>query len=54
MKNKEYIKPEINVIHIQEIQSILTGSQITKASDDDYNEENVDDYRDTWGNIWSE
>lgn len=45
MKKKEYIKPQMNVFKA-DMQALLAGSQIEKmqlerASDDDYNEENI-------------
>ena len=30
------------------------GSYIEKAKEEDYSEESVNDYRDTWGNIWAD
>ena len=53
MKKKEYIKPELNVYRM-ETQAILAGFYIEKAKEDDYSEESVNDYRDTWGNIWAD
>ncbi|WP_299271071.1 hypothetical protein [uncultured Prevotella sp.] len=53
MKKKEYIKPELYVFKM-ETQAILAGSVIEKAKEDDYSEESVNDYRDTWGNIWAD
>ena len=53
MKKKEYIKPELNVCQM-ETQAILAGSCLEKAKDEDYSEESVNDYRDTWGNIWAD
>lgn len=53
MKKKEYIKPELNVYRM-ETQAILAGSYIEKAKDEDYSEKSVNDYRDTWGNIWAD
>ena len=41
MKKKEYIKPEMKVYQI-ETPSILAVSEIKKATDDDYSNENVD------------
>ena len=41
MKKKEYIKPEMKVYQI-ETPSILVGSNIKKATKDDYSSENVD------------
>lgn len=40
MKKKEYIKPEIAVLQM-ETQAILAVSEIKKATDDDYSDENV-------------
>ena len=53
MKKKEYIKPELNVFKT-ETQAILAGSYLENAKDEDYSEESVKDYRDTWGNIWAD
>ena len=53
MKKKEYIKPELNVYQM-ETQAILAGSNIKIATEDDYDEESVKDYRDNWGNIWAD
>ena len=53
MKKKEYIKPELNVYQM-ETQAILAGSFIKKASEEDYNEESVSDYRDASGSIWAD
>ena len=36
MKNKEYVKPEMNVYQM-ETPSILAGSVIEKAKEEDYN-----------------
>ena len=40
MKNKEYVKPEMNVYQM-ETPSILAGSEIKVATEDDYG--NLDD-----------
>ena len=40
MEKKEYIKPEMKVYQI-ETPSILVGSNIKKATEDDYNDDNV-------------
>ena len=53
MKKKEYIKPELNV-YLMETQDILVVSGIKKAEEVDYDEDVVDDYRDTWGTIWAD
>ena len=53
MKKKEYIKPELNV-YLMETQDILVVSGIKEAEDEDYAEESVKDYRDTWGTIWAD
>ena len=53
MKKKEYIKPELNV-YLMETQDILVVSGIKKAEEEDYDEESVKDYRDTWGTIWAD
>ena len=41
MEKKEYIKPEMKVYQI-ETPSILAGSEIKVATEDDYSSENVD------------
>ena len=41
MKKKEYIKPEMKVYQI-ETPSILVGSNIETAKENDYSSENVD------------
>jgi hypothetical protein len=53
MKKKEYIKPELNVYQM-ETQAILAGSYIKKATEDDYDEESVNEYRDPSGSIWAD
>ena len=53
MKKKEYIKPELNVYQM-ETTSILAGSEIVKAKEEDYSEESVSDYRDARGSIWAD
>ena len=53
MKKKEYIKPEMNVYQM-ETTSILEGSEIVKAKEEDYSEESVSDYRDSSGSIWAD
>ena len=53
MKKKEYIKPELNVFKTK-TQAILAGSCLEKAKEEDYNEDFVNDYRDTGGNIWAD
>ena len=53
MEKKEYIKPELNVYRM-ETQAILAGSVIETADEKDYSDESVNDYRDTWGNIWAD
>jgi hypothetical protein len=50
---KEYIKPELNVYQM-ETTSILAGSEIVKAKEEDYSEESVSDYRDSSGSIWAD
>ena len=51
MKKKEYIKPEMKVYQI-ETPSILAGSEIKKATDDDYSNENVNDLIEDGGIIY--
>ena len=41
MEKKEYIKPEMKVYQI-ETPSILAGSEIEKAKENDYSSKNVD------------
>ena len=53
MKKKEYIKPEMKVFKM-ETQAILAGSNIKIATEDDYDEESVNDYRDSNGSIWAD
>ena len=53
MKKKEYIKPELNVFKM-ETQAILAGSEIKIATEKDYSEESVSDYRDASGSIWAD
>lgn len=54
MKNKEYVKPEMNVYQM-ETPSILAGSVIIeKAKEEDYNEDAVSNYRDPSGSIWAD
>lgn len=53
MKKKEYIKPELNVYKM-ETTSILAGSEIMKAKEEDYSEGSVRDYRDASGSIWAD
>ena len=53
MKKKEYIKPELNVYQMETI-SILAGSEIVKAKEEDYNEGSVNEYRDPSGSIWAD
>ena len=53
MEKKEYIKPEMNVYQM-ETQDILAGSNIKIATEDDYDEESVNDYRDPNGSIWAD
>ena len=53
MKNKEHVKPEMNVYQM-ETPSILAGSVIEKAKEEDYNEDAVSNYRDPSGSIWAD
>ena len=53
MKKKEYIKPELSVYQT-ETQAILAGSNIKIATEEDYSEESVKDYRDASGSIWAD
>ena len=43
MEKKVYIKPEMKVYQI-ETPSILVGSNIKKATEDDYSDDNVDKF----------
>ena len=51
--SKEYVKPEMNVYQM-ETPSILAGSVIEKAKEEDYNEDAVSNYRDPSGSIWAD
>ena len=51
MKKKEYIKPEMKVYQI-ETPSILAGSEIETAKDNDYSSENVDNFIEDGGVIY--
>ena len=51
MEKKEYIKPEMKVYQI-ETPSILAGSEIEKAKEDDYNKDNVDNLIEDGGIIY--
>ena len=55
MKKKKYIKPVVSVMEM-ETTTILAGSVIQKASDEDYSEENVKDFWDNSTNkgIWAD
>ena len=41
-------------VYQMETQAILAGSYIKKATDEDYSEESVNDYRDQSGCIWAD
>ena len=51
MKKKEYIKPEVAVLQM-EAQAILAVSEIRKATEDDYSDENIYDLTDGNGSIF--
>ncbi len=51
MKKKEYIKPEMKVYQI-ETPSILAGSNIETAKENDYSSENVNDLIEDGGIIY--
>ena len=53
MEKKEYIKPELNVYQMETL-TMLANSNVKIATEEDYSEESVKDYRDTWGNIWAD
>lgn len=53
MKKKEYIKPAMNILQL-EASTILAGSYIQKASEQDYQEESVSSLRDADGGIWAD
>ena len=53
MKKKEYVKPKLNVYQM-ETPSILAGSYIEEAAEEDYDEDVVSDYRDPSGTIWAD
>ena len=51
MEKKVYIKPEMKVYQI-ETPSILAGSNIKKATEDDYNDDNVNNLIEDEGIIY--
>ncbi len=51
MEKKEYIKPEMKVYQI-ETPSILAGSEIKTAKDNDYSSKNVDKFIEDGGIIY--
>ena len=51
MEKKEYIKPEMNVYQI-ETPSILAGSEIKTAKEDDYSNDNVNNFIEDGGIIY--
>ena len=51
MEKKEYIKPEMKVYQI-ETPSILAGSNIKKATKDDYSDDNVNNLIEDEGIIY--
>ncbi len=51
MKKKEYIKPEMKVYQI-ETPSILAGSEIETAKENDYGDENVSNFIEEGGIIY--
>lgn len=51
MNKKDYIKPQL-MVYEMESQTLLAGSEVRKASEKDYSEENVSDYRDANGFIY--
>ena len=55
MKKKRYIKPVVSVMEM-ETTTILAGSVIQKASEEDYSNENVKDFWDNSTNkgIWAD
>ena len=53
MKKKRYIKPVVSVMEM-ETTTILAGSVIRKAAEEDYSEENVKDFWDTNKGIWAD
>ena len=55
MKKKRYIKPVVSVMEMENT-AILAGSVIQKASEADYNDENVKDFWDNSTNkgIWAD
>ena len=55
MKKKRYIKPVVSVMEM-ETTTILAGSVIQKASEEDYSNENVKDFWDnpTDKRIWAD
>lgn len=53
MKRKKYMQPRICVVQMEPT-AILAGSNIGKASDNDYEEENISDLCDAGGNIFAD
>lgn len=53
MKKKRYIKPVVSVMEM-ETTTILAGSVIRKAAEEDYSNENVKDFWDTNKGIWAD
>ena len=53
MKKKRYIKPVVSVMEM-ETTAIIAGTVITKASEEDYSNENVKDFWDTNKGIWAD
>ena len=51
MEKKEYIKPEMKVYQI-ETPSLLAGSNIEKATEDDYSNDNVSNFIEDGGIIY--
>ena len=53
MKKKEYIEPELNVYQMETL-TMLANSNVKIATEEDYSEESVKDYRDESGYIWGD
>ena len=51
---KQYIKPQLIVSEMVEMQSLLVVSTLQKAREEDYDEENVEQFRDATGRIWAD
>lgn len=51
---KQYIKPQLVVAQMAEMHSLLVVSTLQKAREEDYDEENINQFRDATGGIWAD